>query len=161
MSSVPGSGRSPGGGHSNPLQYSCLESHGQRSLVGLIFNIGPNALDLHGCCCSVAKWCLTLCDPMDSSTPGFLVPHQFLELAQTHVHWVGDDIQPSHPLLPSSPSAFKLSQHPGFFPKNQLLASGGQSTGDLIANICQLPGTVPSALHVHILLLLTMYLWGK
>ena len=45
---------------------------------------------------------------MDCSTPGFLVYHQLLELAQTHVHWVGDAIQPSHPLLSPSPPAFNL-----------------------------------------------------
>ena len=50
---------------------------------------------------SVAQSCLTFCDPMDCSTPGFPVHHQLLELGQTHVHQVGDDIQPSHPL--SSP----------------------------------------------------------
>ena len=44
------------------------------------------------CCCSVAQLCLTLCDPMDCSTPGFLVLHHLLKLAQTHVHWVGDAI---------------------------------------------------------------------
>ena len=51
---------------------------------------------------SVTKLCLTLCDPMDCSTPGFPVPHYLLEFAETHVHWVGDAIQPSHPLLPPS-----------------------------------------------------------
>ena len=50
------------------------------------------------CYCSVTKSCLTLCDPMDCSTPGFPVLHYPLEFAQTHVHWVGDAIQPSHPL---------------------------------------------------------------
>ena len=50
-------------------------------------------------CCSVAQSCLTLCDPMDHSTPGFPVLHHLLEFAQTHVHWVGDAIQPSHPLM--------------------------------------------------------------
>ena len=54
---------------------------------------------------SVAKSCPTLCDPMDCSTSGFLVHHQLPELVQTHVHWVGNAIQPSHPLTPSSPSA--------------------------------------------------------
>ena len=54
-------------------------------------------------CCSVAKSCLTLCDPMDCSTSGFPVLHQLPELAQTHVHWVGDAIQPSYPVLPPSP----------------------------------------------------------
>ena len=52
---------------------------------------------------------------MDCSTPGFPVHHQFLELAQTHVHRVGDTIQPSHPLSSTSPPAFNLSQHQGLF----------------------------------------------
>ena len=62
-------------------------------------------------CLSVTQLCLTLCDPMDCSTPGFPVHHQLLELAQTHVHGVGDAFQPSHPLLPTSPPALHLSQH--------------------------------------------------
>ena len=66
-------------------------------------------------CCSVAQSCLTLWDPMDYSTPGFPVHHQLLQLAQTHVHWVGDAIQPSHPLSSASPPAFNLSQHEGLF----------------------------------------------
>jgi len=57
----------------------------------------------------------TLCDPMNSSTPGFPVHHQLLEFAQTHVHHVGDAIQPSHPLLSPYPPAFSLTQHQGFF----------------------------------------------
>ena len=61
------------------------------------------------CCCSATS-CPTLCNSMDCSTPGFPVLHCLLELAQIHVHWVGDAIQPSHPLLPSSPFAFRLSQ---------------------------------------------------
>ena len=52
------------------------------------------------CCCSVAQSCLTLCDPMDCSTPEFLVLYSLLGFAQTHVHWVNNAIQPSHPLLP-------------------------------------------------------------
>ena len=67
------------------------------------------------CCCSIAQSCLTLCGPMDCSTPGLPVIHHLLELAQAHVHRVGDAIQPSHPLLPPSPPAFNLSQHPGLF----------------------------------------------
>ena len=62
---------------------------------------------------SVAQLCLTLCDPMDCSTPGLPVHHQFLEFAQTHVHRIGDAIQPSHPLSSPSPPAFNLSQHQG------------------------------------------------
>ena len=59
--------------------------------------------------------CLTLCDPMDCSTPRLRVLHHLLELAQTHDHWVGDAIQPSHPLSSPSPPAFNLSQHQGLF----------------------------------------------
>ena len=66
-------------------------------------------------CCSVAQSCPTLCDSMDYSIPGFPVHHQLLELAQTHVHWVDNAMQPSHPLsFPSCP-AFNLSQHQGLF----------------------------------------------
>ena len=57
----------------------------------------------------------TLCDPMGYSTPGFPAHHQLAELAQTHVHQVGDAIQPSHPLSSPSSSAFSLSQHQGLF----------------------------------------------
>ena len=64
---------------------------------------------------SVTQSCLTLCDPMDCSTPGFSVHHQLPKLAQTDVHPVGDAIQPSHPLSSSSPPAFNLSQHQGLF----------------------------------------------
>ena len=62
----------------------------------------------------VTQLCLTLCDPMDCSMPGLPVHHLLPEFTQTHVHWVGDAIQPSHPLLPPSP-AFNLSQHQGLF----------------------------------------------
>ena len=65
-------------------------------------------------CCSVTQLCPTLQDPMDCSTPGFPVHHHLPELIQTHVHQVGDAIQPSHPLSSSSP-AFNLSQHQGLF----------------------------------------------
>ena len=57
--------------------------------------------------------CPTLCDSMDCSTPVFPVHHHLLELTQTHVHWVGDVIQPSCPLLSPFPPAFNLSQHQG------------------------------------------------
>ena len=59
--------------------------------------------------------CVTLCDPMDCSTPGFPVHHQLPELAQTHVHWVSEAIQPSRPLSPPSPPTFSISQHQGLF----------------------------------------------
>ena len=64
---------------------------------------------------SVTQSCLTLCDPMNHSTPGLPVHHQLPESAQTHVHWVSDAIQPSHPLSFPSPSAFNFSQHQGLF----------------------------------------------
>ena len=64
---------------------------------------------------SVARSCPTLCNPMDCNTPGFPVYHHFPELAQIHVHWVSDAIQPSHPLSPPSPPAFNLSQNQGLF----------------------------------------------
>ena len=60
---------------------------------------------------SVTQSCLTLCDPMNLSTPGLPVHHQLPELAQIHVRRVGDAIQPSHPLSSPFPPAFNLSQH--------------------------------------------------
>ena len=66
-------------------------------------------------CCFVAKSCLTLCNPMDCSMPGFPVHHQLLELAQIHVHHTGDAIQPSYSLSSPSPPTFNLSQHQGLF----------------------------------------------
>ena len=74
---------------------------------------------------SVTQSCPALCDPMDCSTPGFPIHHQLPELAQTHVHWVSDAIQPSHPLLSSSPPDFNLSQHESF-PMSRLFTSGGK-----------------------------------
>ena len=68
---------------------------------------------------SVPQSCPTLCDPVDCSTSGFPVRHQLPELAQTHVHQVGDVIQPSHPLSPSP--AFNLSQHQDLFQVSVLL----------------------------------------
>ena len=95
---------------------------------------------------SVAQSCPTLCDPMNRSTPGLPVQHQLLEFTQTHVHQVGDAIQPSLPLPSPSPPDPNPSQHQGLFhwvnswggqslpasgsfPMSQLFASGGQSTG--------------------------------
>ena len=64
---------------------------------------------------SVAQSCLTLCNPMNCSTPGLPVHHQLLESNQTHVHRVSDAIQPSHPLSATSPPALNLFQHQGLF----------------------------------------------
>ena len=63
----------------------------------------------------VTQLCLTLCDPMNYCTPGFPVHHQLLKLTQTHVHWVGDAIQPLHFLSYPSLPAFSLSQHQRLF----------------------------------------------
>ena len=67
------------------------------------------------CCCSKTKLCPTLCDPMDCSTPGSSVLHSLPKFAQSHVHWVSDAIQPSHPLSSPSPPAYSLSHHQGLF----------------------------------------------
>ena len=67
------------------------------------------------CCCSVPRSCLTLYDPRNCSTSGFPVLHHLPKFAQTYVHWAGDAIQPSHPLLSPSPHAFNPSQHQGLF----------------------------------------------
>ena len=79
---------------------------------------------------SVIQPCLTLWDPMDCSMPGFLVHHQLPELAQTHVHQVGDVLQPSHPLS-SVPFSSRLQSFPaaGSFQMSQFFTSGGQSIG--------------------------------
>ena len=77
---------------------------------------------------SVAQSCPTFCDPMNRSTPGLPVHHQLPEFTKTHVHWVGDAIQPSHSLSSPSPPAPNPSQHQGLF---QWVNSawGGQSIG--------------------------------
>ena len=65
------------------------------------------------CCCSAVESCLTVCNPMDCSTPGLPAPHCLPEFAQVLVCWTSDAIQPSNPLPPSFPLAFNLSQHQG------------------------------------------------
>ena len=82
------------------IHYSCWQHHSFIQQKFVLFS-------------SVAQSCLTLCDPMDCSTPGFSVHYQLPELAQTH--WVSDAIQPSHPLTSPSPPASNLSQHQGLF----------------------------------------------
>ena len=77
---------------------------------------------------SVTQSCLTLCNPMNHSMPGLPVHHQLQEFTQTHIHWVGDDIQPSHPVVPfsSCPQSLPASES---FPVSQLFTWGGQNTG--------------------------------
>ena len=64
---------------------------------------------------SVAQSCPTLCDPMNCSKPGLSVHHQLSQFTQTHIHWISDAIQPSHPVSSPSPPAFSLSQHQSLF----------------------------------------------
>ena len=77
---------------------------------------------------SVTQSCPTLCDPMNCSTSGLPVHHKLPEFTQTHLHWVHDAIQPSHPVVPfsSCPQSLPASE---LFPVSQLFAWGGQSTG--------------------------------
>ena len=81
------------------------------------------------CCCSVPQLCLTLCDPMECSTPGFSVPHHLLEFAQVHVLCITDAIQLYHP----SDALFSFCLQPvlasGTFPMSRLFTSGDQNTG--------------------------------
>ena len=67
------------------------------------------------CCCLFSRPCLALCYPVDWSTPVSSIHHCLLKFAKAHVHWVSDAIQPSHLPLPTSPTAFCLSQHQGLF----------------------------------------------
>ena len=87
------------------------------------WHIAPKTLVIS---CSATQWCLALCNPMDCSMPGFPVLQHLLELAQTHVHWVSDAIQPSHPLI-SFFSCLQSFPASGSFPMSQFFASGGQS----------------------------------
>ena len=101
------------GGEFCPLHLLAVRSRNQAGH----FNLCTQVLCLQSSVqfSSVAQSCPTLCDPMDCSTPGLPVHHQFLELTWTHVHWVGDAIQPSHSLSSPSPPAFNLSQHQSLF----------------------------------------------
>ena len=110
VASIPGSGRSPAGGHGNPLQYSFLENPMDRGAWWApIHRITKSqiwlkwlSMQCNQSFISIAQLGLTLCDPMDCSTPGFPVYHQLLALAQTHVI---ESVMPSnllilcHPLL--------------------------------------------------------------
>ena len=109
---------------------------------------------------SVAQSCPTLCNPLDCSMPAFPVHHQFPELAQIHVHRVGDAIQPSHPLLFASPPAFKLCSASGSFPVSQFLASGGQSI-EVSASASVLPMNIQDWFPLGLtgLILQSMGLW--
>ena len=131
---IPGSVRSPGGGNGNLFQYYCQENPKDRGswwatvhrvsknqalwskwaqhrilyYTTLYYSVQFSSVQLLSC-----VWLFVT--PMDCSMPGFPFHHQLPELTQTHVHWVGDAIQPSHPLSSPSSPAFNLSQHQGLF----------------------------------------------
>ena len=94
----------------NKMRYVCI-SYSQRTME-ILSQAQTLLWDQFS---SVAQSFSTLCNPMDCSTPGFLVDHQLPELTQTHVHWINDAIQPSHPLSSPSPPTFSLSQHQSLF----------------------------------------------
>ena len=105
----------PASGSPMEVHSTCRDSSLPRQsklpvVVGWVFQ-----LQISQSVSSVAQSCLTLHNPMDCSTPGLPIHHQLLELTQTHLHWVGDAIQPSHPLSSPSPPAFNLSQYQGLF----------------------------------------------
>ena len=88
-----------------------------------------SGLPLGSCCCAFTQLCLTFCDPMACSMPGFPDLHHLLEFAQSHAHWVGDAIQPISSSVTSfsfCPQSFPAS---GSFPMSQLFPPGGQSIG--------------------------------
>ena len=91
-------------GKSRKKMIAVIHMKGREEMIGFCF--------LMTCCLVTGVW---LRDPMDCSPPSFPVLHHLLEFAQAHVHWVGDAIQPSHSLLPLSPSVLNLSQHQGLF----------------------------------------------
>ena len=100
---------------------------------------------------SVTKSCQTLCDPMDCSMPAFPVLHYLPEFAQTHIHWVNDNIQLYHPLSSPSPPALNLSQPQGLFQWVNS-ASGGQSIGaSATVLLMNIQGSFPLGLTVLIL----------
>ena len=94
-----------------PKKRGVWNSHGGRKDKRFIFFLCIHSVQFS----SVAQSCPTLYNPMNRSTPGLPVHHQLPESSQTHVHWVGDAIQPYHPLLSHSPPSFNLPQHQGLF----------------------------------------------
>ena len=108
--------RSPGEGNGKPLQYYCLGNPIDRgawwSTVHRVARVKHNLVTQFS---SVTQSCPTFCDTMNYSMPGLSVHHQLPEFTQTHIHRVGDAIQPSHPLSSSSPPDPNPSQHQSLF----------------------------------------------
>ena len=103
--------------HGRVVEYSVSQVYSQViQVVGKLNPIIKNyACDIDYLLTSVTQLCQTLWYPIEWSMPSFPVLHYLLELAQILVHWFGDAIQPSHPLLSPSPPAFSLSQHQDLF----------------------------------------------
>ena len=98
--------------------FKCVKGNSSLRLIIIFMNVFVNIWSnlwtiILAFCCSIAKSCLTPCDPMDCSKAASLVLLYLLEFAQIHVHWVSDAIQPSHPLQSPSSFAFNLCQHQG------------------------------------------------
>ena len=114
---LPNPGSNPGLPHCRQILYQLSHKGSPFTCYHNVTHQAPLSMEFSrqeywsGSVSSVAQSCQTLCDPMDCSMPGFPIHHQLPELAQTHVHQVGDAIQPSHPLSSPSPPAFNLSQH--------------------------------------------------
>ena len=100
---------------SNPCFSTCLQQHLLWMGLSLALTISSPRSQHSVQFSLVSQLCTILCNPVDYSMPGLPVHHQLLESTQTHVHWISDAIQPSHPLLSPSPSAFNSSQHQGLF----------------------------------------------
>ena len=106
------------------------------AIVSILLNIKKHFVEFWKIQFSpVTQLCLTLCNPMNRSTPDLPVRHQLLESTQTHVHWVGDAIQPSHPLSSPSP-ALNLSQHQGLFKWGSFLKSSFHLTMNVTKTQC-------------------------
>ena len=112
-------------------QHSENEDHGTWShhFMGNRWGNSGNCVRLYFQFSSVAHSCLTLCDPMNCSTPGLHVHHQLPEFTQTHIHRISDAIQPSHPLVVPFSSCPQSLPASGSFPKSELFSWGGQSIG--------------------------------
>ena len=93
-------------------QSNLIQCHGEKSDFSIMI---LDQLDIYIQFSSVGQSCPILCDPMNCSTPSLPVHHQLPESTQTHVHWIGDAIQPSHPLSSPSPPILNLSQHQDLF----------------------------------------------
>ena len=105
-------------GYQTPAHRSCFPwfvFHSCSTWHTIPVSCSPHGPSGTGGGCSVARRYLTLCDPMDCSTPGFPGPHHVSKFVQVHVHCIRDAVQPSHPLTFSSPSTLKLSQHQVLF----------------------------------------------